>query len=54
MVVVCGTLHVQIEDQLVVLEEGDSMTFNSDAPHTFRNPTAQVTEVLTAISPPHF
>ena len=54
VVVVCGTLHVQIEDQLVVLEEGDSMTFNSDAPHTFRNPTAQVTEVLTAISPPHF
>jgi transcriptional regulator with XRE-family HTH domain len=53
VVVVRGTLEVEIGDQRVVLEVGDSMTFDPDAPHTFRNPGDDVTEILTVISPPN-
>jgi mannose-6-phosphate isomerase-like protein (cupin superfamily) len=53
VVVVRGTLEVNIGDQQVLLETGDSMTFDPDAPHAFRNPGDEVTEVLTVISPPN-
>src|SRR5205823_3055121 len=53
VVVVRGTLQVDIGDQQVVLAECDSMTFDSDAPHAFRNTSNEVTEIPTAISPPN-
>ena len=53
VVVVRGILEVEIGDQRVMLETGDSMTFDPDAPHAFRNPGGQTTEVLVAISPPN-
>jgi transcriptional regulator with XRE-family HTH domain len=53
VVVMRGTLEVQLGDQRVVLDAGDSMTFDSEAPHAFRNPSADVTEILTVISPPN-
>ena len=53
VVVIRGTLEVDLGDQRVVLEAGDSMTFDSAAPHAFRNPTSHHTEILTAISPPN-
>jgi mannose-6-phosphate isomerase-like protein (cupin superfamily) len=53
VVVIRGSLEVTLGDQRVVLEAGDSMTFDSEAPHAFRNPTNAETEMLTAISPPN-
>jgi transcriptional regulator with XRE-family HTH domain len=53
VVVIRGILEVDIGDQRVVLAAGDSMTFDPDAPHAFRNPSADVTEILTVISPPN-
>lgn len=53
VVVIRGTLEVELGEQRVVLESGDSMTFDSEAPHAFRNPTNEETEILTAISPPN-
>jgi transcriptional regulator with XRE-family HTH domain len=53
VVVVRGTLEVGIGEQRVLLEAGDSMTFDPDAPHAFRNPGDDVTEILTVISPPN-
>jgi transcriptional regulator with XRE-family HTH domain len=53
VVVVRGTLEVSLGQQRVLLETGDSMTFDSEVPHTFRNPTSDETEILTAISPPN-
>src|ERR1051326_1245160 len=53
VVVVRGQLEVEIGEQRVVLETGDSMTFDSDAPHAFRNPGEETTEIVTAISPPN-
>jgi transcriptional regulator with XRE-family HTH domain len=53
VVVLRGTLEVSLGDQRVLLESGDSMTFDSEAPHAFSNPTNQETEILAAISPPN-
>jgi mannose-6-phosphate isomerase-like protein (cupin superfamily) len=53
VVVIRGVLEVQIGDQRVRLESGDSMTFDPDAPHAFRNPGQDVTEIVTVISPPN-
>jgi transcriptional regulator with XRE-family HTH domain len=53
VVVIRGSLEVQIGNQVVRLEAGDSMTFDPDAPHAFRNPSDDVTEIVTAIAPPN-
>ena len=53
VVVIRGALEVQIGDQTVRLETGDSMTFDPDAPHAFRNPCSDVAEIVTVISPPN-
>lgn len=52
VVVVRGTLEVDLAQERVILEVGDSMTFDSEVPHAFRNPTNQETQILSAISPP--
>jgi transcriptional regulator with XRE-family HTH domain len=53
VVVVRGRLEVHIADQWVVLETGDSMTFDPDAPHAFRNPSDDLAEAVVAIAPPN-
>ncbi|MBV9322641.1 MAG: cupin domain-containing protein, partial [Chloroflexi bacterium] len=53
VVVVRGTLQVDLGDQHVTLAAGDCMTFDPDAPHAFANPSQGVTEVVVAISPPN-
>jgi mannose-6-phosphate isomerase-like protein (cupin superfamily) len=53
VVVIRGALDVHIGEQQVTLQVGDSMTFDPDAPHAFRNSGEEVTEVLVAISPPN-
>lgn len=53
VVVMRGTLEVHLGRERVMLEIGDSMTFDPEVPHSFRNPTNEETEILTAISPPN-
>ena len=52
VVIVSGTLEVLIGDRPVRLEQGDSMTFDSEAPHLFRNPTDAPVQAFVVISPP--
>ncbi len=52
VVIVRGALEIYIGEQQVMLYAGDSMTFDPDAPHRFRNSSDEVTEVFVAISPP--
>ena len=52
VVIVAGTLEVLIADRAIRLEQGDSMTFDSEAPHIFRNPTDVPVEAFVVISPP--
>jgi len=52
VVIVAGTLEVLIADRTIRLEKGDSMTFDSEAPHVFRNPTDTPVEAFVVISPP--
>jgi transcriptional regulator with XRE-family HTH domain len=53
VVVIRGTLEVHLGQEQVMLGIGDSMTFDPEVPHSFRNPTNEETEILTAISPPN-
>jgi transcriptional regulator with XRE-family HTH domain len=52
VVIVAGTLEIVIGDRPIRLEKGDSMTFDSEAPHLFRNPTDAPVEAFVVISPP--
>jgi transcriptional regulator with XRE-family HTH domain len=53
VVVIQGALEVQIGEQSMRLEAGDSMTFDPDAPHAFRNLSDSVTEIVTVLAPPN-
>jgi transcriptional regulator with XRE-family HTH domain len=52
VVVVSGALEVSFVDRPVLLETGDSMTFDAEAPHLFRNPTDAPVQAFVVISPP--
>lgn len=52
VVVIRGTLDLLTGEQAVRLNTGDSMTFDSELPHVFHNPTDEATEIVVAISPP--
>jgi transcriptional regulator with XRE-family HTH domain len=52
VVVVRGTLQVTLGEQVVFLNSGDSMGFDSELPHIFSNSGSEVVEVVVAISPP--
>jgi uncharacterized cupin superfamily protein len=52
VVVVRGTLQVTLGEQVIRLETGDSMGFDSELPHIFSNPGTEPAEVVVAISPP--
>ena len=53
VVVVRGSLEVAVSEQTIILKGGDSMVFDPNLPHTFRNPTKEPTEIIAAISPPN-
>lgn len=53
VVVIRGVLEVRIGEETARLEQGDSMTFNPEVPHTFRNAADESAEIITAISPPN-
>jgi transcriptional regulator with XRE-family HTH domain len=52
VVVVRGTLEITLGEQVIQLQCGDSMGFDSELPHIFRNPGSEPAEVVVAISPP--
>jgi len=50
--VLSGRLTVTLGDEELVLDQGDSLTFAADVPHTFRNDLADTTtRVLWVVSP---
>ena len=49
-VVVRGVLELWVGDRVVLLQEGDSFCYASSTPRRWRNPGAQTTEVIWAIS----
>jgi transcriptional regulator with XRE-family HTH domain len=50
--VVEGTVEVCVEDERLVLQEGDALTFGAAAPHTWRNANpARVARILWILAP---
>ena len=54
VVVLEGTLEVEVSGVPYRLEKGDSIYIGSSQPHRFRNPGAEPTLLVSAISPPSF
>ena len=53
-VVIRGRLELCVDGRTVMLEAGDSFGFKSALPHRYRNPGADETEVIWAITPPSY
>jgi quercetin dioxygenase-like cupin family protein len=53
-VVLCGQVHVQIKDQIYILNEGDSISFDSSEPHNIANLGSEKVVMVSAITPPSF
>lgn len=53
-VVIRGTMELWVNGQYVLLEEGDSFSFESTVPHRCRNPGEVPTKIVWVITPPHY
>jgi transcriptional regulator with XRE-family HTH domain len=53
-IIVKGSFELQIEDEVYLIEEGDTFYFSSDRKHGYRNPGDTSTDVLWVITPPSF
>jgi transcriptional regulator with XRE-family HTH domain len=53
-VVIKGRVHIWVEDEEYVLEEGDAITFESSRPHRTVNLDSETAIVISAITPPSF
>lgn len=53
-VVIKGRIHIWVDDEEYVLEEGDSITFDSSRPHRTANLDGEPAIVICAITPPSF
>jgi mannose-6-phosphate isomerase-like protein (cupin superfamily) len=47
-----GSLEIRFEDETVVLGEGDTLTFDPTAPHTWRNPSLDDGTVVLFVDVP--
>ena len=47
-----GNLEIRFENETVTLAEGDTLTFDPTAPHTWRNPSAQTKAVVLFVDLP--
>jgi len=54
VIVLKGKIEIQVNNEIFILEEGDSAVYKSNHPHSWRNPTDEVTEVLWVNHPPTF
>lgn len=52
--VASGSLELAIDDQVYVLNAGDSFQFESRRPHRYRNPGPDTTVVIWAMTPPRY
>ena len=53
-VVIKGRVHIWVGDEEYVLEEGDSVTFESSRPHRTANLDDETAILISAITPPSF
>ncbi|MDJ0961768.1 MAG: cupin domain-containing protein [Acidimicrobiia bacterium] len=49
-----GTLEVSVAGRHFVLEEGDSITYDSGLPHWWRNSSGEEAVIVGAVTPPSF
>lgn len=54
VVVLSGRLEMNVAGEVFLLEQGDSLTFESRLPHSNTNPGPDETEVLWIITPPSY
>jgi len=54
VLVIKGTLEITLNDNIYVLKKGDSIYFNSNVPHYFRNIDKKTTEAVWVVTPPTF
>lgn len=54
VIILKGTLEFSVGEVKYLLQEGDSLTFDSRLPHWNRNPGATKSEVLWIITPPSY
>ena len=53
-VVLSGRVHLQLDERIYELEQGDSIDYRSSTPHRVTNAGDDVAEVLWVISPPSY
>ena len=49
-----GQLYVRVNDTGYLLEEGDSLTYDSSLPHWYRNSSRHAAVLIGAMTPPSF
>jgi transcriptional regulator with XRE-family HTH domain len=54
VLVLSGTLHLTIGDEVHILHEGDSAAYDSSIPHTIQNHGSEPVVQISAITPPRF
>ncbi|WP_022850082.1 helix-turn-helix domain-containing protein [Limisalsivibrio acetivorans] len=54
VIVLSGRLEITLDDESIVLSEGDSAIYNSNVPHRWRNINDGQTELLWVNTPPTF
>jgi len=52
--VVSGTLELNVDGEIFILQTGDSFQFESHKPHCCRNPGDEPTEILWIVTPPSY
>lgn len=53
-VVISGQVQVQINEDVFLLHEGDTISFDSNQPHCVSNPGNEKAVMVSAITPPFF
>ncbi|MDD5567726.1 MAG: cupin domain-containing protein, partial [Candidatus Omnitrophica bacterium] len=54
VLVLKGAIEITLNDSMYVLRKGDSIYFNSNVPHEFRNIGNEEAEAIWVITPPTF
>jgi len=54
VMVLRGVIEVTLNDMLYVLKKGDSIYFNSNVPHSFKNIGKEEAEAVWVVTPPTF
>jgi quercetin dioxygenase-like cupin family protein len=49
-----GQLELRVDDEVFVLNAGDSFHFDCSRPHGYGNPGDVPTTVVWAVTPPHY